>query len=246
MPEISVSLGSFIRQTAIEAATAARRGMDLPCLGHITTPILQICPQNRGVLDEITLDQMSDAHPQASIRLHANIHLLTLRMLKDVVDFDRSHPYWIKLKELVQHGAMTAYSAHAGLRAEHSMTFLLSQQARLMEFLGIPVALEGHYPTQNNRYLASDWREWEMMYNSGLPYVVDLSHAAIIANLGGERNDGLLIAMLSNTNCLEVHVSGNDGRVDQHTPLNGHEWWWPLMKHIHSEANIFYEGVFRE
>lgn len=243
--KLSVSLGSFIRQPALAAANVARRGIDVSCLGHIASPLLQICPQNLGVIDELTLDQINEAHPEANIRLHANIHLLPMRMLKDVVNFNPADPYWIRLKELTQYGAMSVYSAHAGLREDHDMTFVIEQQARLMDFLRIPVALEGHYPTRENRYLASDWAEWEMMFNSGLPYVVDLSHAAIIANLCRQRNDTLLIAMLSHANCLEVHISGNDERADQHTPLHGHEWWWSLMTHIHSEASIFYEGVFR-
>jgi hypothetical protein len=245
MRHISISLGSFIRQPVLAASDAARSGMHVHCLGHITTPTLQICPQNTGVIDEATLDAVMRSHPESSIRFHANVQMLPQRLLQDVVDFDTCHPYWKRMKVLTQYAELPVYSAHAGLRRDRDMRYVLDQQARLMDFLGIPVALEGHYPTRDNHYLASDWAEWDMMYQSGLPYVVDLSHAAIIANLKHQREDALLINMLSHPSCLEVHLSGNDGRADQHTAMHGHEWWWPLLKYTHSQAEGFYEGVFR-
>ncbi len=245
MQRLSISLGSFIHQDAISASQQARSGMSIPLLGQVTSPTLQICPQNTGMLNEGVLDTISANYPSVDIRLHANVQMLPLRILMDIVNFDRTHPYWVRLRELIKHVEMKVYSAHAGLRGQYDMDFVLQQQSRLMDFLGIPVALEGHYPTRDNRYLASDWSEWAQIYQSGLPFVVDLSHAAIIAHLKRHREDGLLIDMLKDPNCLEVHISGNDGRADQHTSLHGHEWWWPLMQHIHSDAEIFYEGVFR-
>jgi hypothetical protein len=43
---------------------------------------------------------------------------------------------------------------------------------------------------------------------------------------------------------LEVHLSANDGRADQHQVLESLDgvWWAPLLQHIHQDCVVFSEG----
>lgn len=217
----------------------------MPVLGALGINVIQLCPQNNALIDEPYVDMLREEFKGIEIRLHANIQVENRKCLMDIVDFEPGSNYWTRLRDVCKHANSLSYSAHAGFRNGKSMADALSKQEALIDFLGIPVAMEGHYPTRGDRFLASSWHEWEMMLNSGLPFAVDLSHAAIIANLKGGRNFDLLKEMISNKNCLEVHISGNNEIADQHTPLTGYEWWWPLMLFRNPGAHIFYEGVFR-
>jgi hypothetical protein len=243
---ISISLGSFNRITAQDAATTARSGIDVKCIGKVGAPVLQICPQQSDLLTEASLDRLMESFPGVEIRFHSNIHVITQRVLRDVIDFDADDVYWKRMKALGQHAGVTSYSAHAGFREKGSMKALFEQQQRMTDFLSIPVALEGHYPVRGNRFLASEWSEWEAMHNSGLPFVVDVSHAAIIANIKRERNDDLIGAMLASERCQEIHVSGNNEIADQHTELSGREWWWKLLSNRNPKSHIFYEGFYKK
>ncbi len=242
---ISISLGSFNRAPTLVAATQARNGIEVKCIGRVGAQILQVCPQQSDLITEASLNALMEAFPGVEIRFHSNIHVITQRVLRDVIDFDASDLYWKRMKALGQHAGVTSYSAHAGFREKGDMTSLFQQQQRMTDFLGVPVALEGHYPVRGNRFLCSDWAEWEAMYNSELPFVVDVSHAAIIANIKRERNDDLIGAMLSSERCLEIHISGNNGIADQHTELSGQEWWWSLIAGRNQESHIFYEGFYK-
>lgn len=244
MKNISISLGSFNRASVELACEVSRNGISVPFLGNIGIPVIQICPQNRTRVNEAIIDKIAQDYPGHEIAFHANIHVLGLRAIKDIIDFSEDDPYWIRFKELANYAQIKNYSAHVGFRKYGSMIDVFDKQKRMMDFLEIDVAIEGHYPVSNNRFLASDWTEWEMMLNSGLPFVVDVSHAAIIANLGGLRNDNLVQAMLSSKNCMEIHLSGNDGVSDQHRELDGNEWWWPMLPEKNSESRVFYEGFF--
>lgn len=240
----SISLGSFNRSPVEQACEFAVNGIEIDHIGNIGIPVIQICPQNKTRVNEALIDRLYESYPGHEILFHANIHIMDLRVLKDVADFEETDPYWVRFKQLAHHADIRHYSAHAGFRKHGTMQDTIDKQRRMIDFLGIPVALEGHYPVSKNRFLASDWAEWEMMLNSGLPFVVDLSHAAIIAHLKRLRNDDLVQEMLSSPNCIEIHLSGNDGKSDQHRALDGHEWWWRMLDGRNIESYIFYEGFF--
>lgn len=243
--DISISLGSFVRNTPLEAAVKADAGIEVPVLGTLGMSVIQLCPQNRAYIDEGIIDGLKEHFPGREIRFHANVQMESKKCILDIIDFDPGRLYWQRMRSMIQYAGCSVYSAHAGLRRKGTMNQLLKKQAAMMDFLGVPVALEGHYPAKRNPYLASTWQEWQMMYESGLPYVVDLSHAQIIAHYFKDQAHDLLLAMIESDRCLEVHVSGNDGVSDQHRPMQGDEWWLPFMNRLHPNTSIFYEGIFR-
>lgn len=243
--DISISLGSFVRHTPLEAAKKADAGIEVPVLGTIGLGVIQLCPQNRAHIDEATIDELRDHFPDKEIRFHANVQMEETKCIVDVIDFDPGRLYWKRMKDMIRYAGCKAYSAHAGLRKNGTMNQLIDKHKSMMDFLDIPVAIEGHYPAKRNPYLASTWMEWIMMYESGLPFVVDLSHAQIIAHYYKDEALDLMQAMVSSERCLEVHVSGNDSVSDQHRPMRGDEWWLPLLQNLHAGTEIFYEGIFR-
>ncbi len=222
--------------------TIASKGVDVPVLGQIGVACAQICPQNSGVMTVARANALRESFPNVEFRLHANVRVLTERMIMDVADFDAEHPYWKALREV--HLALGAklYTAHAGMRASDTMEGMLDKVQHMADFFGCPVAVEGHYPARRNPFLMSSWKEWEQAYLSGVPLVVDVSHAAIVAHVSRRRQDGLLEEMLASKQCLEVHLSGNNGLADQHRTMSGQEWWWPLLDSSNESSDFFYEG----
>jgi len=58
-------------------------------------------------------------------------------------------------------------------------------------------------------------------------------------------DEGLVAALLASPNCLEVHVSDNDGRRDTHHVPGKSVWWMPLLAAAVQENHnlaIFSEG----
>jgi hypothetical protein len=51
--------------------------------------------------------------------------------------------------------------------------------------------------------------------------------------------------LLAGDQCLEVHLSHNDGRGDQHRICDADPWWFPLLGHINPSAVVFSEGNHR-
>ena len=138
-----------------------------------------------------------------------------------------------------------AYSAHSGFRQEASFDQMLRNAANAATAFGVPVAIEGQYPKAGDPFLVSTWKEYEALMHSGLPFVIDLSHLNILVHASGERRDDLVAQMLGHPNCLEVHVSSNDGTGDHHQQCKlatRRMWWWPLLEAIHANAVVFTEG----
>lgn len=113
---------------------------------------------------------------------------------------------------------------------------------RCADRFGCPVAIEGMYPAKHAAYLISTWAEYRALFDSGLPYALDLSHLNIVAVQSGVRHDALVADMLACERCREIHVSDNDGTGDQHRVGTSPAWWWPLLARAHPGAVIFSEG----
>lgn len=240
---IHLSLSSFPGVVVEEALTLANAGVSVPFIGTLDARSAQICPQNRGVLTVARAHSMREALPSNEFRLHANVRVLQERMIVDVADFDAGAAYWMALREVHHALGATKYTAHAGMRKSDNLQGMMEKAKRLADFLGCPVAVEGHYPARKDPFLMSTWSEWETAFRAGVPVVVDVSHAAIIANITRCRRDDLVKEMMASPLCLEVHLSGNDGFKDQHRALSGDEWWWPLLEHVNPAADLFYEGA---
>lgn len=218
-------------------------GVAFPVLGTLRSEEAQLCPQNHGRLTPERVMALRDAFPGVSFRLHANVQVLDRRVVQDVADFDPDAPYWRALKEVNDALGAPVYTAHAGLRKSCSMLQLIEKVRALQDFLQAPVGVEGHYPAKGNPYLMNSWAEWDQVLRSDVPFVVDVSHAAIIAHWTRCAAGSLVREMLSSDRCLEVHLSGNNGVADQHRDVTGAEWWWPLLSSANDKAVFFYEGA---
>ena len=109
-----------------------------------------------------------------------------------------------------------------------------------------PVGIEGMYPAKGNPYLCSSWMEYRQLLDSGVRYALDLSHLNIVACAERRVETGLVKDMLASPNCIEIHVSGNDGSHDQHRAIDGNEWWIGLLLEKASPgAVVFAEGNLR-
>jgi hypothetical protein len=84
-----------------------------------------------------------------------------------------------------------------------------------------------------------------MLLESGVNYVIDLSHMQIIAQQSGKIETNLLKELLQSERCIEVHVSTNDGKKDLHHCLSetSRPWWIDLLDLANPNATIFSEGM---
>jgi uncharacterized protein (UPF0276 family) len=140
-----------------------------------------------------------------------------------------------------------AYTAHAGRRNQASVQEVLEYAQDAEQLFGIPVGIEGHYPTSgraDHQWLFNSWAEYRVLQESNVHFALDLSHVHILATATQHIEWRLLQEMLNSPKCLEVHVSGNDGSHDQHQSLNADDppWWSSLLTYTHADAVIFSEG----
>lgn len=241
---INLSLAAFPRHNPMAAMARAVAGrVSEPFLGELSLDHVQVCPQNTGVLTPVYLEVLRDAYPQTQFRPHANVRVEHLRQVNDLDTFDPSSSWWKALKQACEILKAPAYSAHAGLRANCSFSQVLDNARRCEDFLGIPVGIEGHYPTPRGIYLLDSWDEYRKLYISGVNYALDLSHLQILAHQTGERGTALINAMLYSKHCIEIHVSENDGRRDGHALIAQEPWWWKSLRYAHPNAIIFSEGT---
>lgn len=91
----------------------------------------------------------------------------------------------------------------------------------------------------------SIWDEYRLLFDSGVPYALDLSHLNILAHQSGQKEATLVQEMLACERCTEVHVSDNDGSGDWHQVCESKPWWYSLLSYIHHDAVIFTEGNHR-
>lgn len=162
----------------------------------------------------------------------------------DLCDW-RDELYWFaQVSHLSSLLAAPAYTAHAGRRGKASLTDVLRYTLEAEQLFGIPVGIEGHYPTKHDIWLLSTWAEYQQLLESGVHYALDLSHLHIVANASGYVELNLVRELLASPKCLEVHVSGNDGSADQHHALGLETipWWWSLLAEVNAEAVLFSEG----
>lgn len=242
--KINLSLACYPSLEFHEAMARATRDQPSEALfGPLCLDQVQLCPQNRGVLNNDYIDMLRCLYPNTRFRLHANVRVLPTKQMTDWSAWDARSPYWQALAAASQRLQAPAYTAHAGRRCEASLTDVIASAKQAADMFDCPVGVEGHYPTSTNIFLVSTWAEYRTLFESGVPYVVDLSHLHIVAEQSGIRDFTLIQEMLSCERCLEVHVSDNDGIHDQHKLLNEEPWWWHLMPYAHANTTIFSEGT---
>lgn len=227
------------------AAALLHEPVEEPLFGRISAKHVQLVPQSLGCLDETLADALRAAHPGTRFRLHANVQVLPRRRLADLSGFALHADWFAQAARISRRLDAPAYTAHAGRRAEADLATLLDHARRCADLFGCPVGVEGHYPTPGDTWLVQSWAEYQAVFESGVPYALDLSHLHILASHTGRFETALVAEMLTCERCIEVHVSANDGRGDWHQVCAEPPWWHPLLPHIHPNAVVFSEGNHR-
>lgn len=242
---IHPSLACFPNASIETAAERVVQGVTEPLLGTNKAQILQLVPQTFGVVCELLICQLQARYPRHEIRMHANVQLGPRRVMADISGLHKFPDYWKRLIQLNNYLFRRPYSAHAGRRSEATFSTMLDNARELSQQMQCIVAVEGHYPTPRCTYLVDTWAEYQALFESGLHYVVDLSHLNILAVQTGKRDDVLVREMLASEMCAEVHISDNDGSADQHHALLREPWWWQFLGEVREETPIFSEGRIR-
>lgn len=218
-------------------------GVFEPGLGAISASHIQLCPQTPGQLTEKNCCNLMEKFPETQFRLHANARVLPDHYLFDVSTFNSDTVFYYKALAARSHCIKApAYSLHSGYQEHCSLNEMLDKARRIQELFGeIPVAIEGLYPNSHRPQLVDSWTSYEALLDSGLNMAIDMSHLQIVAHKEGWQED-LVRAMLASPQCLEVHVSDNDGRRDQHKLLKQTPSWFEWLEDAHSNAVFFSEG----
>ncbi|MCL2591555.1 MAG: hypothetical protein FWD67_11980 [Betaproteobacteria bacterium] len=217
-----------------------------PCFGQLTAVHTQIVPQCLGILDETLAAYLCLRYPQTQFRLHANVRVLPERhVFADLSNFADQKDWFKAAARISRMLGATVYTAHAGARKNASLREMFYNAQCCADLFRCPVGVEGHYPTQDNAWLLSSWEELRELYESRVPYVLDMSHLRILAHKTGRVQTALIADMISCDRCLEVHVSDNDGRFDQHAVCEEPPWWFSLLDRAHKSAVMFSEGNHR-
>lgn len=245
--KINLSLGSALpTKTPFRAMELGKKAED-PVLGPIGLDEVQICPQNGPMqLTEAVLDELQSVYPNTKFRLHANARLLDVPVLFDLGSLDRPGNGAYKsvlirtLKKL-----KAPYSIHAGGgQNAPSAEVQLGRLKDLEDKAGVPIGIEGLYP--GGASIFSTWADYARLLDAGVHFALDLSHLNIVMAQEGAAPEGLVETLLSHPRCMEVHLSGNNGRRDSHEAVTPSVWWLPLLDLIHPNATVFYEGRQRQ
>jgi sugar phosphate isomerase/epimerase len=243
--QVQLSLAAFPGLCFGDALRVAHTtALSEPAFGAIGIEHVQLAPQNRGLLDEAHVDALREAFPTCRMRPHANVKVLPERQVIDLDRFDATDPYWKALRRVIGRMDAPAYSAHAGQRRYATLDQVFDNTRRAQDFLGVPVGVEGHYPTPRDLFLLSTWEDYARLLTERVPYALDLSHLHVVATQSGRYETSLLSELLEAPELLELHVSANDGRTDGHRILTQRPWWWPVLEsaRLPSTCTVFTEG----
>lgn len=248
--DVQISLAAWPGLRHLDAAGLAIQssragGLSEPAFGSIACAQVQVVPQSFGQLTESVAAQLRDRYPEVRFRLHANVRVLPQHRLADLSCFD-AHAEWFgeaaRLSRLLD---APAYTAHAGRRTEATLATVFDNTRRCADLFGVRCGVEGHYPTAGDEFLLADWREYRALLDAQIDYALDLSHLNIVAHRTGRRDDALVADLLASEHLLELHISSNDGRGDQHRICDRAEWWTPLLAYANPAAVVFTEGNHR-
>jgi hypothetical protein len=241
----NISLAAFPGLRHADAASlACRANHSEPLIGLLCTDHIQFVPQNFGVLTHDLASDIVSSFPGSRFRLHANVRVLRETVPYDLSSFNRFPAHWKQAAHISRNINASAYSAHAGTRAEASFAGVIESARRAADLFNCPVAVEGHYPSrrEGDKYNVSTWGEHRSLFESSVPYALDLSHLNIVATQTRSIDLCLVKEMLASDFCIEIHLSDNDGSGDQHQTLSTQPWWWNLRDGFNPNAVVFSEG----
>ncbi len=217
---------------------------------------VQLCPQSAGALTMAVADALRARFPGLRFQLHANVALRpgSPERIDASTVCAETLPWFRRTAAISRRLGAARYSLHAGRRQGASFAQMADNLRRLAQEMELPVAVEGLYPAPGDPFLLSTWQEYRRLLNndsdsgpdSGLHFAIDLSHLHIL-HCREPADPGLVRALLASPRCLEIHISDNDGRADQHRPLPDppdQRWWWPLLMEAvrWSRAEVFDEA----
>jgi hypothetical protein len=221
-----------------------------PLLGLLDASCIQLCPQHPTVYNDHVVDQLKAQAPHVTWMLHADVRTPRKPQgLVDLTDVGTSEAVEVYFKEvacLSRRLGASHYSLHAGKRT-CDLSQLKEKHTRLQSwFEDLPVVVEGLYPFRNRMWLVDSWEEYRGLMEQGVPYVIDLSHTNIVAKREGE-NLPLLRDLLAHALCREIHLSFNEGHVDNHEiGAEKHAPLWAqyqdLLRTRNPTALLFSEG----
>lgn len=242
---VSACWSSLPYETAIDNIFS---GTVEPILGNLAFDHVQLCPQHPDYVSEKLIDGLMAKFPDIQFRLHSDVRLVNKRGVTiDLIDYNEDTKWYFQtLANFSKTMKAPLYSLHAGSRNNHTIQDLFDKAKYVQDLFDCPVAVEGHYPFNHNKYLINCWAEYEALYHSGLPYALDLSHLNIVAHREGWQED-LTVEMLASSQCKEIHISFNEGHLDNHmiATENQYELWSKFKNMIeksNSKADIFSEG----
>lgn len=227
------------------ALAKLREGISEPLLGPLSTAFVQVCPQSMGRIDEAEADALRAEFPEMQLRTHANARVLDRHHLLDASTVrDDTLPYYRALADRCRRFGATATSIHAGYAAHRTLDQMLDDVKRLQDevFGDVRVAIEGLYPTPARPQLMGTWAEYERVLASGAFLAIDLSHLQIVARADGAFQPDLVRALVASPTTLEIHLSDNDSRRDEHQMLAREPWWWEFLADASPSAVLFSEG----
>lgn len=218
-------------------------GLFEPGLGLLNSSHIQICPQNPGHLNEKNCENLKETFPRSQLRLHANARVFPTHQLLDASCFSKeTQPYFQALSDRSHRLQAPGYSLHAGYQENASLKECFDSVSHIQDLFGdIPVALEGLYPSKHRPQLMDSWADYEALLNSGLWMAIDMSHLQIVAQSQGWQRD-LVQALIRSPQCLEIHVSDNDGRRDNHLVIDTPPTWLGWLNEVGDNVVVFSEG----
>ena len=237
------ALGSMSLDNALDIIKEAKFKEHL--LGDISISKLQLCPQQHGCIDETVICKLLTEFSNIEFRFHANVNILGRREIVDICDFKNRQDYFQRLSVLNQLLKCPVYTAHAGKRDNCSFDEVIENTLELEQLFGVPVGIEGHYPSIRNNWLINSWDEYKQLLLTKAKYVIDLSHLNIVYSDSEVYERELVRELVNNPNCIEVHVSANNGVSDQHRRLQSKPIWWEDLPYVNLNCDIFTEGSLR-
>lgn len=234
-----------------KAVAALAEGLSDPVLGPISIGEVQLCPQHSGTITEDLVRRLMAAHPATRFRLHASVRVANAGRHR-IVDAGNAFQDDAHVREMARLSDIMdapAYSIHAGSVDDATLPEAFDNVRRIADIFGRKVGIEGLYPLYSGRpkWLLATWSDHAEMLRSGIDYALDVSHLNIVARRERRQETALLDELISSPQCMEVHLSSNDGRADSHRPLEAasRPWWMPHLERINPGATVFYEGVLK-
>lgn len=242
-----VSLACLPGRPVLEAMRfVTDNGLVEPVFGSLGTDHVQLVPQSRGCINDELIDVLLEAFPAVQFRLHANVRLTVGQRLADLSNYESHADYFIEAARVSQRLRAPVYSAHSGRRRNATFAQLVDNTLRCEDLFGCPVAIEGQYPSaRGEELLVSSWAEYGQLLEANVFFAIDLSHLSILATASGDRSMALVQELVSSPRCIEVHISDNDGRWDQHKVCDRPTWWSSVLPSIHENCVVFSEGNHR-